>query len=198
VPADFWAYTYVEYIAQPTIAVTQGYPDGNYHPEYTCTRDQMAVYVTRAFKLMGTVNVLATIQGPPVGSLAADIQLRFYAPGSTAMPVYTTTAALDGSGKAILGLGLPYGTYDVWGKVPTHLARRVRGWSFGNGRALLDFGMLLAGDLVNDNVVNQADLDYMTAHWLTNDPIADINRDGVVNSIDFAILNSNWGKMGDP
>jgi len=51
VPTSFWAYKYVEYIAQPTIAVTKGYPDGDYHPEYVCTRDQMAVYVARAFKL---------------------------------------------------------------------------------------------------------------------------------------------------
>jgi len=52
VPTTFWAYKYVEYIAQPAIAVTQGYPDGGYHPEYVCTRDQMAVYVARAFKLL--------------------------------------------------------------------------------------------------------------------------------------------------
>ncbi len=51
VPTDFWAYTYVEYIAQPGIDVTKGYPDGDYHPEYICTRDQMAVYIQRAFKL---------------------------------------------------------------------------------------------------------------------------------------------------
>ncbi|MGD0111280.1 MAG: S-layer homology domain-containing protein [Armatimonadota bacterium] len=51
VPTTFWAYKYVEYIAQPSIAVTKGYPDGDYHPEYVCTRDQMAVYVARAFSL---------------------------------------------------------------------------------------------------------------------------------------------------
>jgi hypothetical protein len=51
VPTNFWAYKYVEYIAQPGIGVTKGYPDGDYHPEYICTRDQMAVYVARAFKL---------------------------------------------------------------------------------------------------------------------------------------------------
>jgi hypothetical protein len=51
VATTFWAYKYVEYIAQPSIAVTQGYPDGDYHPEYICARDQMAVYVARAFKL---------------------------------------------------------------------------------------------------------------------------------------------------
>jgi hypothetical protein len=42
-----WAYPYVEYIASE--GVTGGYPDGLYHPEYPCTRDQMAVYVSRAF-----------------------------------------------------------------------------------------------------------------------------------------------------
>jgi hypothetical protein len=51
VPTTFWAYKYVAYIAQPAIGVTKGYPDGDYHPEYVCTRDQMAVYVARAFKL---------------------------------------------------------------------------------------------------------------------------------------------------
>jgi hypothetical protein len=51
VPTSFWAYKYVEYIAQPAIAVTKGYPDGDYHPEYICTRDQMAVYVARALRL---------------------------------------------------------------------------------------------------------------------------------------------------
>jgi hypothetical protein len=47
VPTDFWSYNYVEYIAEQ--GVSQGYPDGLYHPEIPCTRDQMAVYVSRAF-----------------------------------------------------------------------------------------------------------------------------------------------------
>jgi len=51
VATTFWAYRYVEYIAQDSVAVTHGYPDGLYHPEYACTRDQMAVYAARAFKL---------------------------------------------------------------------------------------------------------------------------------------------------
>ena len=44
-----WCYDHVEYIAEEN--VTCGYVDGSYHPEYICTRDQMAVFVTRAFRL---------------------------------------------------------------------------------------------------------------------------------------------------
>jgi len=51
VATDFWAYKHIEYIADPARAVTQGYSDGWYHPEYICTRDQMAVFVQRAFGL---------------------------------------------------------------------------------------------------------------------------------------------------
>jgi len=49
VPLDFWSYRYVEYIAQE--GVTTGYDDGTYRPAVVVTRDQMAVYVQRAFGL---------------------------------------------------------------------------------------------------------------------------------------------------
>ncbi len=49
VPADFWAFKHVEYIKSQN--VTQGYADGKYHPGDLCTRDQMAVFVMRAFNL---------------------------------------------------------------------------------------------------------------------------------------------------
>jgi len=47
VPCDFWSRKYIQYIEQA--GVTSGYPDGNYHPEYVVTRDQMAVYIAREF-----------------------------------------------------------------------------------------------------------------------------------------------------
>jgi hypothetical protein len=49
VATTFWAYKQVEYCA--TQGVVQGYDDGYYHPERQVTRDQMAVYVARAFEL---------------------------------------------------------------------------------------------------------------------------------------------------
>jgi len=51
VSTSFWAYRYIEYIACRAIAT--GYDDGTYRPASVCTRDQMAVYVARAFGLSG-------------------------------------------------------------------------------------------------------------------------------------------------
>ncbi len=50
VPTDHWAYKYVEYCVSADIA--QGYHDGYYHPEYPCSRAQMAVFISRAFDLL--------------------------------------------------------------------------------------------------------------------------------------------------
>jgi hypothetical protein len=49
VPIDHWAYSYVEYCVEH--GVVAGYDDGYYHAEYAVTRDQMAVYIARAFDL---------------------------------------------------------------------------------------------------------------------------------------------------
>ena len=45
-----WCYDHVEYVAVHDIAC--GYEDDLYHPEYTCSRDQMAVFIARAFDLL--------------------------------------------------------------------------------------------------------------------------------------------------
>ncbi len=44
-----WCLNHVAHIAGQ--GVSGGYPDGMYHPEYEVTRDQMAVYIQRAFDL---------------------------------------------------------------------------------------------------------------------------------------------------
>jgi len=50
VPDTFWAYKHIEYCVEN--GVVQGYEDGLYHPEIVVTRDQMAVYIARAFGLL--------------------------------------------------------------------------------------------------------------------------------------------------
>ncbi len=49
VAAEAWNYKHVEYLKSRSIV--SGYEDGKYHPEIACTRDQMAVFIARAFGL---------------------------------------------------------------------------------------------------------------------------------------------------
>ncbi|MCJ7751359.1 MAG: S-layer homology domain-containing protein [Armatimonadetes bacterium] len=49
VPCTYWARTHIQYILVE--GVTQGYPDGGYHPKQVCTRAEMAVFMSRAFHL---------------------------------------------------------------------------------------------------------------------------------------------------
>jgi hypothetical protein len=53
VATDFWSYKYIEYIADPAQAIAGGYGDGLYHHEALVSRDQMAVYIAKAFGLGG-------------------------------------------------------------------------------------------------------------------------------------------------
>jgi len=49
VPDSFWSYRHVEYCVSESVVA--GYGDGLYHPGYPVSRDQMAVYIARAFDL---------------------------------------------------------------------------------------------------------------------------------------------------
>jgi hypothetical protein len=49
VAADHWAYRYIEYAAAH--GIVQGYGDASYRPALPVTRDQMAMYIARAFRL---------------------------------------------------------------------------------------------------------------------------------------------------
>jgi len=50
VPVDYWCFTHIEYLVSNEIV--GGYPDGLYRPTTDVTRDQMAVYIARAFGLL--------------------------------------------------------------------------------------------------------------------------------------------------
>ncbi len=56
----------------------------------------------------------------------------------------------------------------------------------------------LQGDLNNDGIVNSIDWSVMNSKWLTSDAAADLNSDGLVNTVDWSIMNANWLKTAPP
>lgn len=55
---------------------------------------------------------------------------------------------------------------------------------------------MLSGDLNQDNVINNLDLQIVQAALGQTSSPADLNKDGIVNGIDLAILNKNLNKVG--
>jgi hypothetical protein len=37
----------------------------------------------------------------------------------------------------------------------------------------------------------------MNSRWYTSDATADLNKDGLVNTLDYSLLNRNWQASGD-
>lgn len=66
----------------------------------------------------------------------------------------------------------------------------------GWGAVVRDPRSWVRGEFNGDGIVNSIDFSILNANWFKPDAYTDINGDGLVNSIDFSILNSNWFKSG--
>ena len=73
-----WATAQIEQCAGRVPLIVGGYPDGWYHPEYQCTRDQMAVYISRAIADPVGEEGLEGYTGPATATSGgrADVSLR--------------------------------------------------------------------------------------------------------------------------
>ena len=87
-------------------------------------------------------------------------------------------------------------SYDIVLKVPYYLTRKLTNVQWPP-TIILDFGQTLAGDLDDNDVINEIDWSRMNSNWRTADPVADINEDSIVNTVDWGIMNKNWGMVGE-
>ena len=62
--------------------------------------------------------------------------------------------------------------------------------SFGAAFAESSKGPL--GDIDGDGVINSVDMAIVLSNWGEVGSIADVNDDGVVNSVDLGIVLANW------
>ncbi len=81
--------------------------------------------------------------------------------------------------------------YDVYVKSPGHLKAKIANIRLASS-ATVSLTTLKAGDLNDDGIINSLDWSSMNSNWFTSQATSDINGDGIVNSIDFSWLNKNW------
>jgi len=154
---------------------------------------------------LGTLNGTVVLQGrPPAPNDQWQVPLTvdFYAQGNMNTPAFTRNVTTNNSGNFTVDDITP-GTYKIAVKNGHTLTRVSQLETFGAGVKNLNFGTLLEGDGVNNNVVNVFDLSLLASTYGKSfgevgfDPRADFNNDGVVNIFDLSILASNYNLTGE-
>ena len=88
------------------------------------------------------------------------------------------------------------GNYDVRIVSDRYLKRKLTNM-YITGGAVIRVPLLPAGDLSGDGVINSIDWSIMDTQWAKMFSSADINRDGRVNSIDLGYIRKNWLQTGN-
>ena len=144
------------------------------------------INLTFTYQLQGRTNQAAT-----------GISIQVFPSGESTPAFSENNAVGNDSGVGQITIpGLSPGNYDFKIQVGTFLAKKLTNKT-ASPTMSLDFSTLLGGDLDGNNIVNSLDFSIMVGRWGTSDPAPDINRDGKVNSIDFAYLNANWFVQGE-
>ncbi|MCR4322720.1 MAG: cohesin domain-containing protein [Candidatus Azambacteria bacterium] len=86
------------------------------------------------------------------------------------------------------------GNYDIKITSDQYLKRKLVNMSVTGG-AVISVSPLLAGDLNDDGVINSLDWSIMDTQWAKRSS-ADINKDGKVNTIDWGYIRKNWLQTG--
>jgi hypothetical protein len=128
------------------------------------------------------------------------LRLVFYAPGS-GTPVASYAALLDATG-VFTATDVVTGVYDITVKNAHSLSNRRGGVVVSSWMLPEDFGMLLEGDVTDDDRVAGDDFSALVTAYGTSpgqprwDPRADFTGDGVIGGADFSLLVSNYGLRG--
>lgn len=150
----------------------------------------------------GTVSGTASLQGLASGNWAQPLTFTLTPTGTTAGSISTRslTPAADG---AFTLTNVPAGTYTLGIKGAQWLRRDTPVDTTGGSVSGLSV-FLLSGDINNDNQVTTADYDILNAAYGSTpgspkwNAAADLDGSGRVNALDYALLQGNLGKTGDP
>jgi hypothetical protein len=151
-----------------------------------------------------TVNFTVKLQGIDSKIDTSDTKLASFTLKNTINTVYSNNLNLvqeDLTG-AYTGTvtNITPGTYEIYIKEPTHLARKFTSISLPENKNLPL--PLLAGDFNNDNIINLIDFGkFLSIYTTINQPVTeatkiyDVNGDGTINIIDIGIPLSNYTQI---
>lgn len=162
--------------------------------------DSNAVEFSTGYDILSAVNNLnfEIIDHPLLDiqllTLSENAALGHSADGNlqTSDGIWSTAFSTDVSGSGEVAVPDSYieELVELVFKVNGYLRKR-RSFIIDSGKNNVDLGVLVAGDLNDDGIVNNIDLSLMYDAWFGSGT-ADYNRDGIVNSVDHWILTNNF------
>ena len=147
----------------------------------------------------GNVNLTYQLQGVKITADQSDtLTLNVYQPGTTTAVINQVSLDGNAQGSASAQISINNGTYDFVLKGSKSLSNRLSNIFYNSSTSPLNlsFDILRQGDFNNNSKVETQDFSMLKTHWFQNYPDVDLNKDGSINSGDFAILVSNFGKVG--
>ncbi|MEK7635985.1 MAG: fibronectin type III domain-containing protein [Patescibacteria group bacterium] len=143
---------------------------------------------------IANITFSAKIEGPSVAA-SKSFAIRILTAG-TSNVVGQASATTNTSGNLVFSsISVAAGTYDIIASSTSYLAEKITGVNLASN-ATITLPRLFGGDLDNSNSIGASDWSLMSPYWLTNNALADINDDNLVNSLDFGLMNKNWGRVG--
>jgi hypothetical protein len=165
--------------------------EGGATPTQTATPTRTPTPTPTATPGLATLQGTVTLQGRPDPPAAAWVVALTVKIGDT-----NYAATTDSSGQFTIS-GLAPGTYDICVKNSHTLSARTTGVVLVAGTNVVNLGTLREGDANNNDFININDFSILASVFLTSDPQADFNQDGVVNLGDFVLLRDNYFVQGD-
>lgn len=170
------------------------------------TVEPKSVSVTASIDYCLTILTTPEKRIPPTHNNSLE-QVVWIRPENSSVPIYSTTVTSDDEGVAtvcpVSASLITNQYYDILIKGLSHLRRSFTHQNFRGAGAGITFDLrsplLLAGDShpTADNYVNSLDISYEISNLYTNNLRADLNRDTIVNSLEFPTLISHLYAYGD-
>lgn len=136
---------------------------------------------------------VTTPQGSLAGQVLASksVTVSLYNPDTT----LATSVAVNPDGT--FSLSALAGTYTVVASAEGFLEAQGAPTITAGNTTTMQTVILLAGDIDNNNVINQLDAMTIGMNYNGSTPTAaDLNNDGTINILDLELLASNYGQSG--
>jgi|GEM_PF-3600573 len=116
----------------------------------------------------------------------------------TSNSVLTFSQNADNSGKVILpsSSSLTSGIYDIGVSSEKYLSKKTMNVNMMSD-SNINLTQINSGDVNSDGIINSLDWSLLSSNWFTSNASYDLNGDNFINSLDWSIVSKNWFLTGD-